>query len=197
MYSKYEKTGKHLEVVPRSLRSAHEILADRWKKNIPDKHQRHQQLDGEFSTQKAEPSLFQEWSHWKHRCQLISLDWYLFSTLRNHARHVCCRFFFNFLAQHLSLFNPIGSQSRNAQPHPACPPVEDDVPSWAFCTEGSTNMTWRSAPRDFVRQNWSVSLPGSQQAQYITDNQMCNFSALTYFQIKIIKGAPNVVECNL
>ena len=100
--------------------------------------------------------------YWKHRCQLISLDWYLFSTLRNHARHVFCRFFFNFLAQHLSLFNPIGSQSRHAQPHPASPPVEDDVPSWAFCTEGSTNMTWHSAPRDFVRQNCSVSLPGSQ-----------------------------------
>ena len=66
------------------------------EKNIPDKHQRHQQLEGEFSTQKAEPSLFQNWSHWKHRCQRISLDWYLFSTLRNHARHVFCRFFFQF-----------------------------------------------------------------------------------------------------
>lgn len=92
-----------------------------------------------------------------HLSRLISF----FDTSK--SRPTCfLSFFFNFLAQHLSLFNPIGSQSRNAQPHPACPPVEDDVPSWAFCTEGSTNMTWRSAPRDFVRQNWSVSLPGSQ-----------------------------------
>ena len=73
----------------RSLRSAHEILADRWKKtsltNIKDTNS----LRVNFPLKRRNHRCF------KHRCQRISLDWYLFSTLRNHARHVFCRFFFS------------------------------------------------------------------------------------------------------